>query len=271
MKTWTIVILLFACVAFSSSNPHDSVLLKDVTALTFTDGLYTAGRRASPVLQLRRIGGNAPYKYNPKSVFCENVGWDGSDVVWKCQAQLQPGCELTFTRVGCEGYSEPDDPYILKGSCGLEYEMTYTGPSHSDRDRSNDYVDYSSSSSSGVGSVIFFFIFLAIAIWMCSACCSRARNVQVHQIPEPGERPPPYNPAYAASPMYTTTTTHYTNSPPGFFSGLFTGGALGYVAGRQSAPTTTHSYWSGPSHSSTTHHESKASHTSTSYASTSRR
>ena len=26
----------------------------------------------------------------------------------------------------CEGYDYPDDPYILKGSCGLEYTLEYT-------------------------------------------------------------------------------------------------------------------------------------------------
>ena len=28
--------------------------------------------------------------------------------------------------VVCEGYVYPDDPFILKGSCGLEYTLDYT-------------------------------------------------------------------------------------------------------------------------------------------------
>lgn len=28
--------------------------------------------------------------------------------------------------VSCEGYSHPDDAYILKGSCGLEYTLELT-------------------------------------------------------------------------------------------------------------------------------------------------
>ncbi|KAF5889462.1 store-operated calcium entry-associated regulatory factor-like isoform X1, partial [Clarias magur] len=28
--------------------------------------------------------------------------------------------------VSCEGYNSPDDPYILKGSCGLEYTLELT-------------------------------------------------------------------------------------------------------------------------------------------------
>ena len=30
-------------------------------------------------------------------------------------------------QVGCEGYDYPDDPYILAGSCGLEYTIDLTG------------------------------------------------------------------------------------------------------------------------------------------------
>jgi len=32
--------------------------------------------------------------------------------------------------VSCEGYDHPDDPYILKGSCGLEYTLDYTKQGH---------------------------------------------------------------------------------------------------------------------------------------------
>ena len=28
--------------------------------------------------------------------------------------------------VVCEGYDYPEDPYITKGSCGLEYTLEYT-------------------------------------------------------------------------------------------------------------------------------------------------
>ncbi len=33
---------------------------------------------------------------------------------------------LGRVEVVCEGYDYPDDPYILKGSCGLEYTLDYT-------------------------------------------------------------------------------------------------------------------------------------------------
>lgn len=39
------------------------------------------------------------------------------------------GCEFKLTcalRSRCEGYDSPDDPYILKGSCGVEYRLILT-------------------------------------------------------------------------------------------------------------------------------------------------
>ena len=44
----------------------------------------------------------------------------------------------------CEGYDYPDDPYILQGSCGLEYTLEYTeegkyqGPNRNNKAISND-------------------------------------------------------------------------------------------------------------------------------------
>lgn len=31
--------------------------------------------------------------------------------------------DLGQIQVTCEGYDYPDDPYILRGSCGVEYEL----------------------------------------------------------------------------------------------------------------------------------------------------
>ena len=31
-----------------------------------------------------------------------------------------------IVQVGCEGYDYPDDPYVLAGSCGLEYTIDRT-------------------------------------------------------------------------------------------------------------------------------------------------
>lgn len=72
-----------------------------------------------------------------------NVGSDGFDAQWECKAELDKAVKCSgissrsrdfaspFLLVGtisvnCEGYSHPDDPYVLRGSCGLEYTLEYT-------------------------------------------------------------------------------------------------------------------------------------------------
>ena len=42
-------------------------------------------------------------------------------------------------QVVCEGYDYPDDEYILKGSCGLEYTLETTGAGRSDQSRQNNH------------------------------------------------------------------------------------------------------------------------------------
>lgn len=148
--------------AFGNNN-HKKVLLKDVQTLTLHQGRMTTGRRTSPVPQIKCVGGNACGDFEPGNflfsvlletaspfhfvsinrffphfssfcfnglqlevVQCTNAGFDGSDVQWKCQADLPDNLRFGQLDVFCEGYTYPDDPYVLKGSCGLEYKLQYT-------------------------------------------------------------------------------------------------------------------------------------------------
>lgn len=103
------------------ADSQEKVLLKDVTALTFYDGRWTNGRRSQGVQQLKCIKGDETHR--PMRVQCTQTGWDGKDAQWACEAQLDDGYDLGRIEVVCEGYDYPDDPYILTGSCGLEYEL----------------------------------------------------------------------------------------------------------------------------------------------------
>jgi len=38
---------------------------------------------------------------------------------WECKAQTDKKYQLGRIQVSCEGYDYPDDPYILRGSCGV--------------------------------------------------------------------------------------------------------------------------------------------------------
>lgn len=45
---------------------------------------------------------------------------------WECKTDMDNKYRFGRIEVSCEGYSNPDDAYILKGSCGLEYTLELT-------------------------------------------------------------------------------------------------------------------------------------------------
>jgi hypothetical protein len=66
----------------------------------------------------------------------------------QCEADLPSRLKLGRVQVSCEGYSHPDDPYILRGSCGLEYTLEATGNSY--QQQQNSYGGDSSYNSYGL-------------------------------------------------------------------------------------------------------------------------
>jgi hypothetical protein len=107
-------------------NDEKAVELKTIQSLIFRKGAMTTGRRTSPVAQLACTGGGACGSgYDPSVVHCSNIGVDYAtgDPSWKCTAELENGLRLGTTDVVCEGFRDRDDPWILRGSCGLEYTL----------------------------------------------------------------------------------------------------------------------------------------------------
>lgn len=45
---------------------------------------------------------------------------------WECKTDLDIAYKFGKTVVSCEGYDSSEDQYILRGSCGLEYNLDYT-------------------------------------------------------------------------------------------------------------------------------------------------
>jgi len=119
--------ILFILVA-SSYPPNGSRILKrEINVLTLHKGQYTTGRRSSPVPQLNCIGGSARSNSNKVEIVqCTNMGFDGENYNWKCESQLPDTLKLGKVEVTCEGFDYKGDPYVLVGSCGLEYELNYT-------------------------------------------------------------------------------------------------------------------------------------------------
>ena len=135
-------IIIVGCYS-SSSNHHssfssNSILLRDVETLILRKGEQTTFRRSEAVPQLLCVGNPSSHSLlttsldicNKESnkvdiIKCKNIGFDGEDVTWECESELDDNIKLGKFYVICEGYEYSEDPYILKGSCGIEYELEY--------------------------------------------------------------------------------------------------------------------------------------------------
>jgi len=127
MKLSLIIILLaFIANVYSNKANYAAVLMRDVKVITLHKDQYNAYRRTSPIQQLNCVGGSASSEsHKVQTVQCYNMGYNGSDYDWKCEAQLDSHLKLGKATVSCEGYDYPDDPYILTGSCGLEFTLEH--------------------------------------------------------------------------------------------------------------------------------------------------
>ncbi|KAF9111139.1 Store-operated calcium entry-associated regulatory factor [Mortierella sp. AM989] len=187
--------------AFGSNNKK--VLLKDVQTLTLHRGRMTTGQRTSPVPQVSCVGGNACGDYEP-------------------------------------GYNYPDDPFVLKGSCGLEYKLYYT-KIHHNQDRYWKQPNIKQWAAQGF--VLYSFL----------------RNCLQHQADGRGDPPPPYRASggrhdggggggggpgggwgsgwgsgWGNNNSYRDKPTDGEGFRPGFWSGLGLGGLATYLATNRS-------------------------------------
>src|SRR5258708_9330610 len=130
-----IVCSVFVACILSSVNgffrfyTHQRVLLRDVESLVFKKNAFSSGIRTDSFPQLTCVGAGCD-DYDIHAVLCTNVGFSGSDVNWKCETQETSAPTLSFPLirfknliVSCEGYDFPNDPYVLQGSCVLEYSI----------------------------------------------------------------------------------------------------------------------------------------------------
>jgi len=161
-------IFLAILVLAQSSHNYDKLLLQDLKTFTVFKNRVTKGRR-SRVLQLECTEGDACQYFQPQSMQCIQIGFDGYNASWKCETQLEDYYYLGYTKVSCEGYSYPDDKYITRDSCGVRYSLYLTekGKEHfrnnsnthnHRRTNNNNEDDNNYSSDSG------FYLLVVIAI-----------------------------------------------------------------------------------------------------------
>jgi hypothetical protein len=113
---------------------------------------------------------------------CTNSGssYDEDNVDWTCKASLPPEFKLGSTDVICEGYSNPDDPFVLKGSCGVEYRLVLTDVGEEKYGSNGWFSGRKASQSDGYRSThtgeeptsetffnfIFWCLFVGIGLWI---------------------------------------------------------------------------------------------------------
>lgn len=282
-----IFLLLIAIVSVSAKR--DRVRLKDVDTLTLYSDRWTTSRRSAPVKQLTCVGGHCN-RVQIETAQCYNRGFDGNDVQWECKAELPSNYKFGRLEVSCEGYEYPDDDYILVGSCGLEYTIAEVSKT------SNSYFPSSfpsySNKNGDSGSTFLTILFVGAAVALFFYLRSNRTHQQRGSTFNPSAPPPPgFRPDFygTSDTSYGSSSTRTSTNPgtsdgPGFFSGMATGGILGYLFGSNRNNGYSRrdyqqgSYYSNPSGSSSfgslrrdNSGVSATKSTSTGYASTKRR
>ncbi|CAL1546343.1 unnamed protein product [Lymnaea stagnalis] len=253
-----IITLAAATVHYEQSS--DKVLLSDVKVLTLHNGRMTNSRRSSPVPQLKCVGGSAQYKFQPKTVQCINRGSDGYDIQWECKTDMDNAYRFGHVEVTCEGFDYPNDPFILKGSCGLEYTVELT----EEGQKGAPTYSYSYKSEGGVSGLFVFAGVLLVMYIIYKTCLESNPNPgpmpDAHGPPPYGFRPE-YMPNQGPPPPYDENSYSSASFPSGypkpgfrnpnatggggFWTGAATGGLLGYMFGRGNNHQTYNSGWGG--------------------------
>ena len=202
---------------------------------------------------------------------CKNQGsdYDDDNVQWTCTAALPAEFKLGSTDVICEGYDSSSDPYILKGSCGVEYRLVLTDSGEEKYGKSKGSSINIDSQVSNLPAILFWILFAGVILWMLYSAfirdngnapqrraprgprwggdggsggndgiitVSSLRNQPLmHRITD-DDPPPPYD---YQPPRKTRTNINFNTRPatntwrPGFWTGAAGGAAAGYLAGNR--------------------------------------
>lgn len=247
------LLLLLAAAALpqpttSAKTPKNAILLSEVQSLTLRAGKQTTHRRVPALPQLKCISPKRICALHTVDVMrCQNQGsgYTPEDVQWSCTASLPSTLKLGSTDVICEGYSSPDDPYVLRGSCGVEYRLVLT------EEGERKYPDLAGGRGGGEtdwAAWAFWVVFVAVVVWILWAAFApdRAQPGQPRRRPGGwgggggwgpgggggggggggwGDPPPPY--------PGTKPDTGAQGWRPGFWTGLAGGAAATYLAGNR--------------------------------------
>ena len=148
-----------------SNYNSDAQRLKNVHVLTFFKNAYTTGRRTEPIPQLNQVGGNASYNFQPTGVQCTTSNIDQLDVQWNCYCELDPRVRFGKIDVLCEGYNFPEDEFILKGSCRLEYTLELISNNINENSYNESENLYRASEDVGL-TILLFTPLVCMVLWL---------------------------------------------------------------------------------------------------------
>lgn len=252
--TLAVSLALPAVALAAAARPRNAILLSDVESLTLRgNGAMTAHRRVPAIPQIKCISSSRLCElYDIDVMRCTNQGssYGEEDIQWSCTATLPEELKLGSTDVICEGYSSPDDPYVLKGSCGVEYRLGLT------RKGEHRYPDLAGHDGwfrddhggTDWGALLFTFLFVGIFCWIVYSACVSANTNRVPRRergypgygggggPGGGWGPGggPGGPGNDPPPPYPGSKPPQQGWTPGFWSGMAGGAAAGYYAGSRS-------------------------------------
>ncbi|KAI9766816.1 MAG: hypothetical protein M1840_006292 [Geoglossum simile] len=236
---------------------------------------------------------------------CKNQGsdYDDENIQWTCAASLPPEFKLGSTDVICEGYDSPKDPYILKGSCGVEYRLLLTEKGEEKYGRGgNLWRDYKKGGADWVNR-LFLLCFVGVVGWTIYSAFFTPQRRGWRPAGDNNPRrwgwgggggggggggndpPPPYDWQPPRKPWTRPPAGGQEGWRPGFWSGALGGAAAGYLAGNRTQNQPRTSGWvpynnggggssrmgSGESGSRSDPLPSSARYESTGFGSTSRR
>lgn len=241
------------------SVPKNAVLLSSISSLTLRAGKQTSAQRSSPIPQAVCTGPPEICRlYAVDTIRCTNAGsdYDEENVQWTCTAALPEEFKFGSTDVSCEGYASSDDPYVLKGSCGVEYRLLLTEKGEEKYGKyvsKNEKPGEAGETTSDLVKAFFLVIFVVVLLIIVFSFCASFWNA-----PSGGRRPttfggggggggnddppPPYD--YGSPPRKPRSSYSSTRGSgarqeqwrPGFWTGTLGGAAAGYMAGQRNQP-----------------------------------
>ncbi len=160
----TVLVLVLILVA--TVYAHERVRERDIQALTVRKGHMTTHRRIGAYPQIVCSGPHCGLA--PDVIQCVNKGWSGTSVQWACEAQMASDLHFGPIKITCEGWDGAGDPYVLAGSCSLEYELRRDPPpSHYiRRDRRPDTQP--GNAMVVIGICLLPIVAIAVLAWACS-------------------------------------------------------------------------------------------------------